>query len=123
MVKNDIYILGIETSCDETSCAVLKNGRQVLSNIVASQMEIHKKYGGVVPEIASREHMKNIFITCQEALSSAKIPLKKISAIAVVNGPGLKGSLLVGLSFAKAVVINFILIAEIVNLIFFQCTT
>ncbi len=103
MVKNDIYILGIETSCDETSCAVIKNGRQVLSNIVASQMEIHKKYGGVVPEIASREHMKNIFITCQEALSSAKIPLKKISAIAVVNGPGLKGSLLVGLSFAKAV--------------------
>ncbi len=96
-------ILGIETSCDETSVAIVKNGRQILSNIVSSQMEIHEKYGGVVPEIASRQHMDYIYIACQEALEEAGINLKDIDGIAVVNGPGLKGSLLVGLSFAKAI--------------------
>ncbi|MFW5788209.1 MAG: tRNA (adenosine(37)-N6)-threonylcarbamoyltransferase complex transferase subunit TsaD [Halanaerobiales bacterium] len=99
----DKIILGIETSCDETSVAIVKNGRQILSNIVSSQMEIHEKYGGVVPEIASRQHMDYIYIACQEALDKAGINLKDIDGIAVVNGPGLKGSLLVGLSFAKAI--------------------
>lgn len=101
MIKR-IIILGIETSCDETSAAIVKNGDKILSNIIASQMNIHQEYGGVVPEIASREHMKNILITCEKALSKAKIKLGDIDAIAIANGPGLKGSLLVGLSFAKA---------------------
>lgn len=97
-----IIILGIETSCDETSVAIVENGNRVLSNIIASQMDIHQEYGGVVPEIASREHMKNILITCEEALKKADIDLGDIDGIAIANGPGLKGSLLVGLSFAKA---------------------
>jgi len=101
MTKN-IIILGIETSCDETSVAIVKSGDKILSNIIASQMDIHQEYGGVVPEIASREHMKNILITCEEALKKADINLRDIDAIAIANGPGLKGSLLVGLSFAKA---------------------
>ena len=96
-------ILGIETSCDETSVAIVKNGCQILSNIVSSQMKIHQKYGGVVPEIASRQHMDYICIVCQESLEEAGVKLKNIDGIAVVNGPGLKGSLLVGLSFAKAI--------------------
>jgi N6-L-threonylcarbamoyladenine synthase len=96
-------ILGIETTCDETSVAVVENGEKILSNIIASQVKIHQKYGGVVPEIASREHMKNILIICAEALKKAGILLKNIDGIAIANGPGLKGSLLVGLSFAKAV--------------------
>ncbi len=101
MTKN-IIILGIETSCDETSVAIVKSGDKILSNIIASQMDVHQEYGGVVPEIASREHMKNILITCEEALKKADINLRDIDAIAIANGPGLKGSLLVGLSFAKA---------------------
>ncbi len=96
-------ILAIETSCDETSVAIVKNGKQILSNIIASQIEIHKEYGGIVPEIASRQHMKYILVTCKEALEKAGVILEDIDAIAVVNGPGLKGSLLVGLSFAKAI--------------------
>ena len=96
-------ILGIETTCDETSVAIVENGEKILSNIIASQIRIHQEYGGVVPEIASREHMKNILITCAEALKKAGIQLKEIDGIAIANGPGLKGSLLVGLSFAKAV--------------------
>ena len=99
----DIIIMGIETSCDETSVALVKNGKYLLSNIIASQMEIHQRYGGVVPEIASRKHMEFIMITCKEALDKAKITLNDVDGIAVVPGPGLKGSLLVGLSFAKAV--------------------
>lgn len=101
-MKNKI-ILGIETSCDETSVAIVENGKKVLSNIVSSQIEIHKKYGGVVPEIASRQHMKHILISLSEALEKAKMTLDEIDGIAVVNGPGLKGSLLIGLSFAKAI--------------------
>ncbi len=99
----ETIILGIETSCDETSAAIVKNGRYLLSNVIASQTEIHQKYGGVVPEIASRKHMEFIMIICQEALDKARLTLHDIDGIAVVPGPGLKGSLLVGLSFAKAV--------------------
>lgn len=96
-------ILGIETSCDETSVAIVKNGKKVLSNIVASQIKIHQEYGGVVPEIASRKHMECFLYILKEALDKAGIILEDINGIAVVNGPGLKGSLLVGLSFAKAI--------------------
>lgn len=97
------YILGIETSCDETACSVVKDGRDILSNIVSSQIDIHKKYGGVVPEIASRKHVEAIIPIINEALISANIRLKDINAVAVTNGPGLIGSLLVGLSAAKSI--------------------
>ena len=102
-----MYILGIESSCDETSIAILEfeqdnNNFKVLSNIVSSQIDIHKKYGGVVPEIASRQHTKNISLVLDEALAEANISLQDISAIAVTVGPGLVGALLVGLSYAKA---------------------
>lgn len=100
-MNDNIYILGIETSCDETAISVVKNGREVLSNIISSQIDIHKYYGGVVPEIASRNHVINIDCIFDEALNTAKINLENISAIAVTYGPGLIGSLLVGLSFAK----------------------
>jgi len=102
IIKNEI-IMGIETSCDDTSIAIVENGKKILSNIISSQTKIHQKYGGVVPEIASRKHMEYIYIVCKEALEEAKINLGDIEGIAVANGPGLKGSLLVGLSFAKAV--------------------
>jgi len=102
-----MYILGIESSCDETSIAILEfenshNNFKVLSNIVSSQIDIHKKFGGVVPEIASRQHTKNIGLVLDEALEQANIKLEQLSAIAVTVGPGLVGALLVGLSFAKA---------------------
>lgn len=96
-------IMGIETSCDETAVSIVRNGKQLLSNVIASQIEIHQKYGGVVPEIASRKHMELIMIICQEALKKAELSLNDINGIAVVPGPGLKGSLLVGLSFGKAI--------------------
>jgi len=99
----ETIILGIETSCDETSVALVKKGKQILSNIIASQMDIHQQYGGIVPEIASRKHMEFILITGQEALQKAEVTLKDIDGVAVCYGPGLKGSLLVGLSFGKAV--------------------
>jgi len=98
----DKYILGIESSCDETSVAVVKNGRQVLSNIISSQVPIHEKFGGVVPEIASRNHIEAISNVTKKALKEANINLKNINAIAVTYGPGLVGALLVGLSYAKA---------------------
>ena len=98
----DIYILGIETSCDETSVAVVKNGREVLSNIISSQVPIHEKFGGVVPEIASRNHVEVISNVTKKALKEAKINLKDINAIACTYGPGLVGALLVGVSYAKA---------------------
>lgn len=97
-----MLILGIDTSCDDTSCAVVKDGRQVLSNIVASQTKLHEKFGGVVPEIASRRHLEVLVPACQEALQQAGVTLKDIDGIAVTNGPGLLGSLLVGVGFAKA---------------------
>ncbi len=97
----DIYILGIESSCDETSCAIVKNGQEVKSCIVSSQIDIHKDYGGVVPEIASRQHIKNITIVIEEALKEANIQMEEVDAIAITYGPGLIGSLLVGLEAAK----------------------
>ncbi len=95
-------ILGIETSCDETACAVVADGKQVLSNVVASQVKIHSPYGGVVPELASRAHISNIVPVMDEAVKEAGVKLSEITAIAVTIGPGLIGSLLVGLEFAKA---------------------
>ncbi len=101
-MEKDVYILAIESSCDETSVAVVKNGREVLSNVVSSQIDIHKLYGGVVPEIASRNHVINIDGVCEEALSRAKVDIEKIDAIAVTYGAGLLGALIVGVNFAKA---------------------
>lgn len=107
MKKNkDILILGIETSCDETAVSVVKNGRFVLSNVISSQIDIHKLYGGVVPEIASRNHIQNIDIVYDKALHDANVSINDIDAIAVTYGPGLIGSLLVGLSFAKGLSIS-----------------
>jgi N6-L-threonylcarbamoyladenine synthase len=95
-------ILAIETSCDDTGAAVVLDGRKILSNIVSSQVSVHQKYGGVVPELASRRHIESIVPIVTEALETAKITLKDINGIAVTQGPGLVGSLLVGLSFAKS---------------------
>jgi N6-L-threonylcarbamoyladenine synthase len=94
--------LGIETSCDETAAAVIKGGREILSNVVLSQIDIHQKYGGVVPEIASRHHIEAVFPVIQEALQQAQVGLDEIEVIAVTYGPGLVGSLLVGVAAAKA---------------------
>ena len=98
----DIYTLGIESSCDETSVAVVKNGREILSNVIDTQIPIHEKYGGVVPEIASRNHIEAISRVTKKALEEAKISLEQIDAITPTYGPGLVGTLLVGLSYAKA---------------------
>lgn len=97
----DIYILGIESSCDETACAIVKNGKEIISNVVLSQIDIHTKFGGVVPEIASRNHVKSITIVIEECLEKAKMKIEDVDAIAVTYGPGLIGSLLVGLEAAK----------------------
>lgn len=99
---SDGLILGIESSCDETAAAVVAGGRKVLSNIIASQVDLHQKYGGVVPEIASRKHLELILPTIKEALEGAGTTLAEMDAIAVTYGPGLVGTLLVGLSAAKA---------------------
>ena len=99
--QKDVLILSVESSCDETSIALVKNGREVLSNIVSSQIDIHKLYGGVVPEIASRNHIKNISGVLREALAAAGKTLKDIDAVAVTYGAGLMGALLVGVNFAK----------------------
>ena len=99
----DILILAIESSCDETAAAVVKNGREVLSNVISSQIDLHTIYGGVVPEIASRKHTENINPVIREALSNANVTLKDMDAIAVTYGPGLVGALLVGVSEAKAI--------------------
>ena len=96
----DILILAIESSCDETAAAVVKNGREVLSNVISSQIDLHTIYGGVVPEIASRKHIENINPVIREALTSANVTLKYMDAIAVTYGPGLVGALLVGVSEA-----------------------
>ena len=97
-----MLILGIESSCDETAAAVVEDGRRVLSSVVASQVEIHHRYGGVVPELASRKHIEAILPVTQEALSQAGKIRAALDAVAVTQGPGLVGSLLVGYSFAKA---------------------
>lgn len=97
----DIYILGIESSCDETSASIVKNGTDEISTVISSQIDIHKDYGGVVPEIASRHHVKNITIVIEECLEKAKMTMDDIDAIAITYGPGLIGSLLIGLEAAK----------------------
>ena len=99
--KKDVLILSIESSCDETSIAIVKNGREVLSNIIASQIEIHRRFGGVVPEVASRNHITAIDNIFKEALVSANVKKEDIDAIAVTYGAGLIGALLVGVNFAK----------------------
>ena len=101
--QKDIMILAIESSCDETAAAVVKNGREVLSNVISSQIELHKLYGGVVPEIASRKHIEKINQVIEEALSEAKVTLDDIDAVGVTYGPGLVGALLVGVAEAKAI--------------------
>ena len=93
--------LGIETSCDDTSVALVKDGKEILANLISSQIDIHKIYGGVVPEIASRKHLETINPLIQEALNVANIEVKDIDAVAVSNGPGLIGSFLVGVAAAK----------------------
>ncbi|MBC7333601.1 MAG: tRNA (adenosine(37)-N6)-threonylcarbamoyltransferase complex transferase subunit TsaD, partial [Actinobacteria bacterium] len=102
-IKEDIYILGIETSCDDTCASVVKDGRFILSNVVSSQEEIHRKYGGIVPEVASRRHIEIIDIVIKEAIENSGVSLDRISAVAVTNRPGLIGSLLVGVGAAKAI--------------------
>ena len=97
----DIIVLGIESSCDETSVAVVKNGREVLSNVIDTQIKIHEQYGGVVPEIASRNHIEAISRVAKQALKDANVEFKNIDVIAPTYGPGLVGALLVGLSYAR----------------------
>lgn len=100
-MTKDLKILSIESSCDETSAAIVVNGRDVLSNIIASQIDIHKKFGGVVPEIASRKHVEVISAVVKEAMDTAKLDFSDIDAVGVTYGPGLVGALLVGLQYAK----------------------
>lgn len=100
-MMKDINILAIESSCDETAAAVVKNGRHMLSNVIASQIDIHKKFGGVVPEVASRKHIEAVNWVVEEALKEANMTLNEIDAIGVTYGPGLVGALLVGLQYAK----------------------
>jgi N6-L-threonylcarbamoyladenine synthase len=96
-------ILAIETSCDETSAAIIKNGTTILSNIVSSQIESHKRFGGVVPEVASRHHVEQITIIIEQAMKEAKVTFADLSAVAVTEGPGLVGALLIGVNAAKAI--------------------
>lgn len=102
-MEKDVYILAIESSCDETAAAVVKNGREVLSNVISSQIALHTLYGGVVPEIASRKHIEKINQVISAALTEANTTLEDITAIAVTYGPGLVGALLVGVAEAKAI--------------------
>jgi N6-L-threonylcarbamoyladenine synthase len=103
----DMYILAIESSCDETSCAIVKNGEEDIATIIMSQIDIHTLYGGVVPEIASREHLKCITVVIDECLKKAKMSMNDIDAIAVTYGPGLVGSLLVGVEAAKTLALIY----------------
>jgi N6-L-threonylcarbamoyladenine synthase len=102
MMNKDIYILGIETSCDETAAAIVKNGREIVSNVVSSQIKSHERFGGVVPEIASRHHVEQITIVLEETIQKSGLTWDDIDGIAVTEGPGLVGALLVGVSAAKA---------------------
>lgn len=99
---NDLIVLGIETSCDETSASIVKNGRTILSNVISTQIDFHKKFGGVVPEIASRKHIELVIPVINEAIEKAELSLKDVDLVGVTYGPGLVGALLVGLSSAKA---------------------
>jgi len=107
MSQTDQYILGIETSCDETAAAIVKNGREIVANVVASQIESHKRFGGVVPEIASRHHVEQLTIVFEEAMKQAELSFEDISAIAVTEGPGLVGALLTGINAAKALAFSY----------------
>src|SRR3984957_15696883 len=98
----DAYILGIESSCDETAAAVVRSGEEVISNVVASQIAVHQLYGGVVPELASREHLRAIVPVVRQALADAQKNYESLDPLAVTQGPGLAGALLVGISYAKA---------------------
>ncbi|MGI6434535.1 MAG: tRNA (adenosine(37)-N6)-threonylcarbamoyltransferase complex transferase subunit TsaD [Syntrophomonadaceae bacterium] len=100
-MMTDIKILGIETSCDETAAAIVKNGQEIISNVVQSQISLHQKFGGVVPEVASRKHIETISAVVKEAFAQAGLRYEDIAAVAVTNQPGLIGALLVGLNFAK----------------------
>ena len=97
----DTYILGIESSCDETACSIVKNGKEVISNVVATQIDVHKQFGGVLPEVASRIHVENISMVIEEALTKANMSVEDVDAIAYTRGPGLIGSLHVGVQAAK----------------------
>ena len=101
-MRKDTLVLGIETSCDETSAAVVRNGREILSNIIDTQIPIHEKYGGVVPEIASRNHIEAISRVIRFALKEANVKIDEIDVISPTYGPGLVGALLVGVSYGKA---------------------
>lgn len=101
-MTKDIKILSIETSCDETACSIIKNGKEILSNVVVSQIDSHKRFGGVVPEVASRHHVESITLVIEEALQKAEISPDELDAVAVTEGPGLIGALLVGINAAKA---------------------
>jgi len=105
-MNNKTRILGIETSCDETAAAVVENGRHIISNVVASQVELHAQYGGVFPEMASRAHIETIFQVVDSALSQAHVALEAVDAIAVTRGPGLAGSLVVGMNMAKGLALG-----------------
>ncbi|MGJ7036690.1 tRNA (adenosine(37)-N6)-threonylcarbamoyltransferase complex transferase subunit TsaD [Anoxybacillus eryuanensis] len=102
MNKKDIFVLGIETSCDETAAAIVKNGREIVANVVASQMESHQRFGGVVPEIASRHHVEQMTLVLEETMKQANMDMSQMDAIAVTEGPGLVGALLIGVNAAKA---------------------
>ena len=97
-----MIVLGLESSCDETAAALVRDGREILSSVVSSQVEVHSRFGGVVPELASRKHLEAITLVVREALDAAGLGLAAVEAVAVTQGPGLIGSLLVGFSFAKA---------------------
>lgn len=103
----DNIIMAFESSCDETACAIVKNGREVLANVVASQIKIHEKYGGVIPEIAAREHLEAVNVIIEEALQQANISVKDITAFASTIGPGLVGCLLIGANAAKSMAITY----------------
>jgi N6-L-threonylcarbamoyladenine synthase len=102
-MRNDQLIMGIETSCDETAVAIIKNGTEIVANVVASQIESHKRFGGVVPEIASRHHVEQMTIVLEEAMKQANVEFGDLDAIAVTEGPGLVGALLIGVNAAKAI--------------------
>ncbi|MGM0843268.1 MAG: tRNA (adenosine(37)-N6)-threonylcarbamoyltransferase complex transferase subunit TsaD [Bacillota bacterium] len=101
-MKKDMFVLGIETSCDETAVAIVKNGTEIVANIVSSQIESHKRFGGVVPEIASRHHVEQVTFVLEEALEQAGMTMDEIDCVAVTEGPGLVGALLIGVNAAKA---------------------
>ncbi|MGV8050087.1 MAG: tRNA (adenosine(37)-N6)-threonylcarbamoyltransferase complex transferase subunit TsaD [Anaerolineaceae bacterium] len=106
MKKTRLRILGVESSCDETAAAVVVDGREIQSSVIASQVDLHAQFGGVYPEIASREHVKAIYATVNEALQQAHLELKELDAVAVTRGPGLAGSLVVGVNMAKAMAMS-----------------